>query len=98
MQRINPFTRTPGVAGAAFIDMHYADEIIRNFESELSSRYVYKIVGLRGSGKSVEYSKIINRMSEKKGWLVYTLSAAGDPVSTLVAMLSKEPFIDDRVH
>ncbi len=98
MSRINPFTRTPGVAGAAFIDMHYADEIIRNFESELSSRYVYKIVGLRGSGKSVEYRKIINRMSEKKGWLVYTLSAAGDPVSTLVAMLSKEPFIDDRVH
>ena len=69
MQRINPFTRTPGVAGAAFIDMHYADEIIRNFESELSSRYVYKIVGLRGSGKSVEYSKIINRMSEKRGGL-----------------------------
>ncbi len=98
MSRINPFTRTPGVAGAAFIDMHYADEIIRNFESELSSRYVYKIVGLRGSGKSVEYRKIINRMSEKKGWLVYTLSAAGDPVSTLVARLSKEPCIDDRVH
>ena len=33
MPRINPFTRTPGVADAAFIDMHYADRIIENFES-----------------------------------------------------------------
>lgn len=98
MPRINPFTRTPGVAGAAFIDMHYADEIIRNFESDISSKYVYKIVGLRGSGKSVEYRKIVNYMTDKKDWLVYTLSSAGDPVSTLIAMLSKEKFIDDRLH
>ena len=94
----NPFTRTPGVAGAAFIDTHQADEIIQSFESDLSSRYVFKIVGLRGSGKSVEYRNIINTMRQKKGWLVYTLSAAGNPITTLVANLSKESFIDDRVH
>lgn len=66
MTKNNPFTRTPGVAGAAFIDMHYADEIIVNFESDLSSKFVYKIVGLRGSGKSVEYRKVINMLSAKK--------------------------------
>ncbi|MBQ9437968.1 MAG: hypothetical protein IJU50_06510 [Lachnospiraceae bacterium] len=98
MQNINPFTRTPGVAGSAFIDMHYADEIVRSFESDLSSKYVCKIVGLRGSGKSVEYRKIINSLKGRKGWLVYTLSAAGDPVSTLIAMLSRESFIDENVH
>lgn len=98
MTKINPFTRTPGVAGAAFIDMHYADEIIVNFESDLSSKFVYKIVGLRGSGKSVEYRKVINTLSAKKNWLVYTLSAAGDPVSTLIAKLSKESFIDSKLH
>ena len=98
MPNINPFTRTPGVAGTAFIDMHYADDIIRNFESDLSSKYIYKIVGLRGSGKSVEYRKIINSLTERKGWLVYTLSAAGDPITTLIAKLSKESFIDDRLH
>ena len=98
MSGINPFTRTPGVAGAAFIDMHYADEIIKNFESDYSSKYIYKIVGLRGSGKSVEYSKIIKSFTEKKGWLVYTLSAAGNPTETLIAKLSKEYFIDDKVH
>ena len=98
MSNINPFTRTPGVAGEAFIDMHYADEIIKNFESDHSSKYVYKIVGLRGSGKSVEYSKIIKNLAEKKGWLVYTLSAAGNPTETLIAKLSKESFIDDKIH
>ncbi|MBQ9334311.1 MAG: hypothetical protein IJS12_08275 [Lachnospiraceae bacterium] len=98
MASINPFTRTPGVAGTAFIDMHYADKIIESFESDLSSKYVYKIVGLRGSGKSVEYRKIINALTDRKGWLVYTLSSAGDPLSTLIAKLSKEPFIDDDIH
>ena len=98
MTKVNPFTRTPGVAGAAFINMHYTDQIIGSFESELSSRYVYKIVGLRGSGKSVEYRKIINKFTEKKGWLVYTLSAAGNPTETLISKLSKEPFIDDKIH
>ncbi len=98
MAKINPFTRTPGVAGAAFIDMHYADEIIENFESDYSSKYVYKIVGLRGSGKSVEYRKIINSFSDKKKWLVYTLSSAGDPLTTLISKLSRERFIDDKVH
>ena len=36
MTKINPFTRTPGVAGAAFIDMHYADEIIDHCNYEYS--------------------------------------------------------------
>ena len=98
MSRIDPFTRTPGVAGEAFIDMHHADEIIENYESDISSKRIYKIVGLRGSGKSVEYRKIINTMSDRAGWLVYTLSATGDPVSTLIAKLSKEPFIDSKKH
>ena len=75
---INPFTRTPGVAGAAFIDTHYADEIIQNFESDLSARYVYKIVGLRGSGKSVEYRKIINTMRQKKRVACVHLVSGGE--------------------
>jgi len=98
MHRTDPFTRTPGVAGNAFINMHYADEIIGSFEDERSSKFVYKIVGLRGSGKSVEYSKIINYFAEKKNWLTYTLSAAGDPISTLIAKLSRESFIDNKIH
>ena len=96
MSKIDPFTRTPGVVGQAFINMHYAESIINQFESDQSSKYIYKIVGLRGSGKSVEYSKVINHFSKKKGWLVYTLSSAGNPIVSLLAKMSREPFIDDK--
>ncbi len=92
---VSPFTFTPGMAGDAYIDMHYADEIIQNFKSKKSEKYVYKILGLRGSGKSVIYSKVINAIKEEKDWLVYTLSTGGDPISILLGMMSKESFIND---
>ena len=96
MKGIDPFTRTPGIAGKAYIDNGIADEIIRSFTSEESSKYVYKITGLRGSGKSVEYGKIIRTLKEERGWLVYPLSASGDAVTTLISKLSMENFIDAR--
>ena len=95
---IDPFTRTPGVAGTAYIDMHYSDRIIKDFDSNESYKYVYKIVGLRGSGKSVEYGKIINYFREKDEWLVYTLASGGNPTESLIALLSKERFIDDKKY
>lgn len=95
-KRLDPFTRTPGIAGKAFINMHYADTIIDAFEDTESEKYVYKIVGLRGSGKSVEYSKIIKYFMSKKEWLVCTLSAAGNPINTLISTLSEETYIEDQ--
>lgn len=95
-RRISPFTMTPGIAGNALIETHYADEIIANFESPESFKYVYKIVGLRGSGKSVEYSIVMNHFREKKNWLVYSLSAGGNPTQTLLSLLSKESFINNK--
>ena len=43
-RNISPFTSTPGIAGGALIETHFADEIIANFESKESYKYVYKIV------------------------------------------------------
>lgn len=94
----DPFTRTPGIAGTAYIDMHYSKRIIDDFGSDESYKYVYKIVGLRGSGKSVEYSKIINYFRKDDRWLVYTLAAGGNPTESLIALLSKEEFIDDKKY
>lgn len=93
---ISPFTRTPGVAGKAFIETHFAEEIIANFESAESYKYVYKIVGLRGSGKSVEYSRVMEHFRGEDKWLVYALSAGGNPLNTLISMLSRAPFIDEN--
>ncbi len=96
IKKTDPFTRTPGIAGRAYIDNGIADEIINNFCDEESSKFVYKITGLRGSGKSVEYSKVIRTLKERKDWLVYTLSASGEAVSTLISRLSMEKFIDSK--
>lgn len=93
---ISPFTFTPGNAGRAFIDTHVSEEVIKNFESDDSYKYVYKIVGLRGSGKSVEYSIIMNKFMNKENWLVYSLAAGGDPLQTLIGYLSHESLIDDK--
>ncbi|RKM63100.1 hypothetical protein D6856_02975 [Butyrivibrio sp. XB500-5] len=95
-KRVDPFTRTPGIAGAAYIDTKIADEIIDNFTSDESSKYVYKITGLRGAGKSVEYGKVIRTLKDNKKWLVYPLSAAGDVVKTLISKMSMESFIDSK--
>lgn len=93
-KKVSPFTWTPGIAGKALIKTHYADDIISNFDSDSSYKYVYKIVGLRGSGKSVEYSAVCNYFRAKDNWLVYTLSAGGNPTKALIAQLSKCDFIE----
>lgn len=97
MRAIDPFTRTPGLAGKAYIDNGVADDIIYNFMSNESSKYVYKITGVRGSGKSVEYSKIIKTLKNEKKWLVYPLSSSGDVINTLISKLAMESFIDSDV-
>ena len=94
--KISPFTRTPGVAGKAIIETHFSDEIINNFNSDDSYKYVYKIVGLRGSGKSVEYSLVMNHFRGEKKWLVYSLSAGGNPIQTLISELSRIDFINNK--
>ena len=94
--KLSPFTRTPGVAGTALIETHYSEEIIINFESRESFKYLYKIVGLRGSGKSVEYSIVLSHFRKQKKWLVYSLSAGGDPLQTILSEMSKESFINDK--
>mgnify|MGYP007069944599 CR=1 FL=1 len=92
--KTDPFTRTPGIAGKAYIDNGIADEIIASFCDKNASKYVYKITGLRGAGKSVEYSKVIQTLKKKKDWLVYPLSASGDAVATLISKISMEKFIN----
>lgn len=90
MNSISPFTTTPGIAGEAYINAGYADQIIDNFSSEYSTQYVYKLLGQRGSGKSVEYKKVMDYFSTQDNWCVYALASGGDPLQTLLSFLGKE--------
>ncbi len=96
MIKIDPFTRTPGKAGEPYIDNGIADEIIANFKSDESAKYVYKITGIRGSGKTVEYGKVIQTFKEDKNWLVYPLSAKGKGATTLLTKLGMEKFAEKK--
>lgn len=92
----NPFTHSYGNAGKAYIDMEWSKKVIDNFLYDEPSEYVYKITGVRGSGKTVVLSDIIRYFNApefaEQGWLVYDLSSARDPLHTLVAFLAKEDF------
>ncbi|MBQ8946729.1 MAG: hypothetical protein IJ058_07960 [Lachnospiraceae bacterium] len=96
MKEQNPFTHTYGMAGQAYIDMGWSRKAIENFSYEHPTEYVYKIVGVRGSGKTVVMSDIMKHFRSENctesGWLVYDLSSARDPLHTLVSYLSKEKF------
>lgn len=94
--KVDPFTRTPGIAVKAYINTHCTEKNIHDFENEESSKYIYKIVGLRGFGKSVEYSQLLNHFRNSNNWLVYGLSAAGNPLEVLIAKLSQENFVDSK--
>ena len=60
------------------------------------SESVYKITGVRGSGKTVILAKIETEMKSKentkKGWLVYDLNPNRDMLMQMAAMLSKDNF------
>ncbi len=100
MKQQNPFIHSYGNAGKAYIDMEWSKEVIDNFLYDEPSEYVYKIIGVRGSGKTVVLSDIIryyqSQEMAERGWLVYDLSSARDPLHTLVAFLAKEEFVNDE--
>ena len=65
--------------------MHYSERIIEEYESEESSKYIYKLK----SENNTEYYKVLDYFRKKAKWLVYSLSS-DDPLNTLITELKKE--------
>ena len=91
----NPFTHTPGRVGDANITTTLEEKIYENFMYPQPSESVYKITGIRGSGKTVILGNILRhyKTAEMKedGWLVYDISSARNQISTLISYLLLEP-------
>ena len=91
----NPFTHTPGSAGDALIDTEKEDILIENFNYDIPPEFVYKICGVRGSGKTVILGNVLRYFKQderkKAGWLAYDLSSTRDPLKTLISYLSLLP-------
>lgn len=65
--------------------MHYSERIMKEYESEESSKYIYKLK----SENNTEYYKVLDYFRKKANWLVYSLSS-DDPLNTLITELKKE--------
>ncbi len=95
----NPFTTTfSKIPRKTYIATEEPSEIIENFSYEKPTESVYKITGVRGSGKTVMLARIEEEYSSEenaeKGWIVYRLSPSRDMLRQLGAMLFKEPFVE----
>ncbi len=95
----NPFTHILGIAGKANIPTMLENEIYENFKSNPPSEHVYKIIGVRGSGKTVISGNIMRhyRSEEmrKDGWFVYELSSSRNPVKSMISYMMMEPEISE---
>lgn len=71
------------------------NEILDNFSYERPSESVYKITGVRGSGKTVILAKVEDEL-RRNDWLVFDINPARDTLQQIVAMLSKEGFSEKK--
>lgn len=97
----NPFTTTfSKVPNYTYIPTEQEMEIIDNFRYDNPSESVYKITGVRGSGKTVLLAKIEEELSSddwrKEGWIVCRLTPARDMLKQLASFMYKEKIIKDK--
>lgn len=97
----NPFTTTFSKAPEnTYIATEKTAEILENFSYESPSESVYKITGVRGSGKTVILAKVEEELKKeenaKKGWLVFDLNPTRDMLTQFSAMLEKAGFGKDK--
>ncbi len=97
----NPFTTTfSKIPDNTYIPTGQVNEILENFSYDKPSESLYKITGVRGSGKTVLLAKVEEELSleanVEKGWLVYRISPTRDMIEQLAALLYKESFIKEK--
>lgn len=93
----NPFTTTfSKKPETSYIYTEQTSEILENFSYDNPSESVYKVTGVRGSGKTVILAKIEEELRKeenvKKGWLVFDVNPASDILIQIASMLVKEGF------
>ena len=96
----NPFSTTYSkLPEQTYISTLESGSIIENFSYDSPTEAVYKITGLRGSGKTVLLSKIqaefTNDQNKEKGWIVYNLNPSRDMLRQVAASLVKESFLKE---
>lgn len=94
----NPFSTTfSKIPEYTYISTIGAKDIIENFSYDNPTEAVYKITGLRGSGKTVIMSSVLSELrsdeNREKGWCVYSINPTRDMLNQLATQLFNEDFI-----
>ena len=93
----NPFVTTYSkIPDSSYIPTEQTKEIVENFMYDIPAESVYKITGVRGSGKTVLLAKVEEEILELSGdektgkWIVYRISPSRDMLQQLLAYLAKD--------
>ncbi|WP_418373492.1 AAA family ATPase [Agathobacter sp.] len=93
----NPFTTTfSKTPEYTYIHTEKTEEILESFIYDNPSESVYKITGVRGSGKTVILAKVEEELRTNESryinWLVFDVNPARDILGQIAAMLVKAGF------
>ncbi len=69
------------------------DKIISTFNSDMPSTTSYIITGVRGSGKTVTLSTIVEQLNNDKDWITVTLNQNRNLLEALAANLYEHPLL-----
>lgn len=84
----NPFTLSFGKVPNEYIPRLYqTDQIISAFDSDPSTDQFYVIVGVRGTGKTVQMNAIVDRYRKEKNWIVAKINPEDQILSSVYAEL-----------
>ena len=88
MQKGNPFNITFGKEPFSIISReNELSQIYDSFESEKSNSNVYILTGIRGSGKTVSMTTIVEHFKNKENWICIELNPESDMLEQLASKL-----------
>ena len=94
----NPFTLSFGKKPLQYISrIMQTNQIIESFNAEIPSNQIFMITGVRGSGKTVMMTNIVDEIRADESWIVVELNPMRDLLQSLAAKIYGIPEMHARV-
>lgn len=94
----NPFTLSFGKKPLQYISrIMQTNQIIESFNAESPSNQIFMITGIRGSGKTVMMTNIVDEIRADESWIVVELNPMRDLLQSLAAKIYGIPEMHARV-
>ena len=90
----NPYSISFGIEPAILISRDAEIKtIVNTFNSDTPSSTTFIYTGIRGSGKTVTMSVLLDKLKDDKHWIIAVLNQNRDLLSALAANLFEDPFL-----